>query len=205
MSRISRFAGSAATLAVLSLPAIALAADDAAGAAGGDGGAANPVAFQLVPFISALVIFGAAFFILAKVVWPKILGGLEAREGHIRSEVFQAEDARKKADEALAEYEKSLAAAKAEANEMIEKTKAEQTRLAAELRTQAEVELNQMRESARRNIEAAKRAALSEIYNEAATLATSVAEKILQREVNADDQRRLVDESVQQFSKEYAG
>ena len=37
-----------------------------------------------------------------------------------------------------------------------------------------------------------------------ATLATAVAGKILKREFNASDQGRLIEESVQQFTREYA-
>jgi F-type H+-transporting ATPase subunit b len=61
-----------------------------------------------------------------------------------------------------------------------------------------------MRESATRNIEAAKRAALREIYSEAAVLSTTVAAKILEREVNEQDQHRLVEESLAEVSNEYA-
>ena len=173
-------------------------------AEGGGGAAANPVAFNWVPFVSALVIFGIVFFILAKYVWPKILGGLEDRSNKIRSEVFAAEDLRKAAAEEKKQFERALADARAESARIIEHTKAEGSRLAADLRAKAEVELTAMREEAKANIEAAKRAAINEIYAETAALATSVAGKILKREVNADDQRRLVEESVNQFGREYA-
>lgn len=185
---------SQATVSVLML-----AADDAHAAA-----AANPVAFNWVPFVAALVIFGIVFFVLARFVWPKILGGLEDRANKIRSEVFAAEELRKAAAEEKKQFERSLADARAESARIIEQTKAEQSRLAADLRAKAEVELNAMRDEAKATIEAAKRAAINEIYAETATLATSVAGKILRREVNADDQRRLVEESVSQFGREYA-
>jgi F-type H+-transporting ATPase subunit b len=176
-----------------------LAAEESHGAA-----AANPVAFQWVPFVSALVIFGIVFFILAKFVWPKILGGLEDRANKIRSEVFAAEELRKAAAEEKKQFDRALTDARAESARIIEQTKAEQFRLAADLRAKAEVELNAMREEAKANIEAAKRAAINEIYAETAALATSVAGKILKREVNAHDQQRLVEESVNQFGREYA-
>lgn len=192
--RLTRLAGLATPLM---LSGVALAADAADHAASHDGGGgANPVAVEVVPFISALVIFGITFFILAKFVWPKILKGLDDRERKIRDEINSAEEARARANEALKDYERSLADARAEANRMIEATKAEQARMAADLRGKAETEVNQMRESAMQSIEAAKRAALNEIYAEAATLATSVASRILEREVNEQDQQRLVDETV---------
>lgn len=185
-------------LTVASLPGSALAAE-------GGHAAGGPMDFEWVPFVSALVVFGIAFFVLAKQVWPKILKGLADREDKIRSEVFAAEDLRKKAAEERRNFEKSIAEAKAEAQRMIEQTRAEQARLAADLRAKAEVELTQMRDEARRSIEAAKRAAINEIYEEGATLATKVAEKILQREVKVTDQARLVEESMGRLEQAVGG
>lgn len=188
--------GAGVTLAWAGMALAAEAAEGAHGAEGGHGGGANPVAVEIVPFVSALVIFGVALAILGKFVWPKLLKGLDEREKKIRDEIFSAEEARSRANAALKEYEKSLGEARAEANRMIESTKAEQARMAADLKAKAEVEVNQLRESAMQSIDAAKRAALSEIYSEAASLATAVASRILEREVNEQDQQRLVDETV---------
>ena len=88
---------------------------------------------------------------------------------------------------------------------MIEQTKAEQVRLAADLKAKSEAELNQMRDSAKRNIEAAKRAAIADLYRESAQLAVKIAEKILEREVNAADHSRLIDETLAEVTSEYAG
>ncbi len=57
-----------------------------------------------------------------------------------------------------------------------------------------------MRERAMRDIEAAKRAAVAEIYNESANLASMMASKILKRSVNAEDQTALLRETVDQFA-----
>ena len=179
---------------VLAMQSVLLAAE----------GGANPVEFNWVPFVAALVIFGITFFILYNAVWPKILGGLDARAEKIRSEVFAAEELRKTAAKEKAEFERALSDARAEGQRMIEATRAEQARLAADLRAKAEIELNQMRDQAKAQIEAAKRSAVNEIYSQAATLATAVASKILQREVNPDDQRRLVDESMGQINSDFA-
>ncbi|MDX2116162.1 MAG: F0F1 ATP synthase subunit B [Planctomycetota bacterium] len=190
------------TLVLAAFPALASAAADEHAAAG----AAKPdvMAFDLLQFGMAIAVFLIAFFILRTAVWPKILGGLEAREGKIRSEVFAAEELRKTAAKEKADFERALAEARTEAQRMIEQTKAEQLRLAADLKARAETELTELREQARLSIDAAKRAAISDIYSHAATLATNVASKILQREVNPDDQRRLVEESVGQMDRQYA-
>lgn len=183
-------------------PGLSLAAEAAAAGGGKDVAVTD---FSLVTFISSVLVFAAAYLILAKLAWPRIVGALDERAEKIKSEITSAEEARARADAALKEYEKSLAEARAESQRMLDETKAQQARYAAELRQQAEAEAQQLKRSAMDQIEAAKRAALSEIYAETAALATRVAERILQREVSEEDQRRLIDESVSEFTAEHNG
>ena len=63
----------------------------------------------------------------------------------------------------------------------------------------AQQEAEESKEHATREIEAAKQTALTEIYAQTANLATSIAEKIIRRNLNADDQRDLVDQSLKQL------
>jgi F-type H+-transporting ATPase subunit b len=163
-------------------------------------GAESPTAFYWLQLVLAIAVFVASIFILGKFAWPKILGALDEREQKILGEINAAEEARERADKALKEYESSLAEARAEANKMIEQTKADQSRLAAELRNQAEQQAAELMTEARRNIKAMKEAAVAEVYHEAAKAATQMAEKILERELNATDQQRLVDDAVSTFS-----
>lgn len=150
----------------------------------------------IVPAIVSLIVFSLVFAILATQVWPRISRGLEERANKIRDEIASAESSRKQAKEALEQYEKSLADARAEAHRMLEKTKAEQQAMAEELKAKAAAELGAMKDRARQDIESAKAAALAEIYEKAANAATAIAGKILQREVNARDQQRLIQEAL---------
>lgn len=193
----------AAAAALALTPAIAFAAEGSA-AHGGGSSEGSVTDLSVVQFISAIIVFIIVFAVLARTAWPKILEGLDAREKKIRSEIFAAEDARKKAAEAQREFERSLAAAKADAQRMIDETRAEQVRLAADLKVKAEAELAQLREAAMRDIEAAKKSAVAEIYADIATLATTAAGSILKRELNANDQRGLVEETMGKVAREYA-
>lgn len=173
-------------------------AHDDHGAAGhGEKAGVLPTVEQgIVPSIVALVVFGLVFAILATQVWPKINAGLEDRSRKIREEIAAAEAARKQAKDALEQYERSLADARAEAQAMLEQTKQQQQALAAELKAQADAELGQLRERARRDIEAAKRAALSEIQSKAVDLGIIAAGKVLQRQLTPQDQQRILEESL---------
>ncbi|HZW09085.1 MAG TPA: F0F1 ATP synthase subunit B [Phycisphaerales bacterium] len=149
--------------------------------------------------IFAVITFGIAFLVLAAKVWPTIAQGLKDREEKIRQEIASAEDARRQAAAALESYQHSLAEARAEAQKMLEETRSQQQALAAELRAKADVELNDIRDKARRDIEAAKRAALAEIYSESVNRAAEMAAKILGREINPSDHRRLVEDSLREL------
>lgn len=150
----------------------------------------------LVVATTSVVVFGIVLALLSTLVWPKIVKGLSDREAKIREEIESAERARRQARDALEQYQKSLAEARAEAQRMLEATKASQQVLAAELRAKADAELTALRDRARRDIESAKRAALKEIYDAAGDLAANMAAKILKREVQPGDTRRLMEESL---------
>ena len=162
------------------------------------------VSINYVNWIVAIIGFGSALFVGKTMIWPKVTEALDARDEKILGDLKKAEDAHRRAEEARQEYDKSLAEARAEKNRLIEETKAEQSRLAAKLRSESEQELNDMRSAARRDIEAAKRAAVAEIYAEAAHIGTAIAEKILEREINADDHRRLVEETLSEIGSSHA-
>jgi len=160
---------------------------------------ANPVSFQILPFVTALIIFGIAFGILATQVWPKILKGLDERERKIRTEIESAEEARARAQEAMREYEQSLAGARQEAAEMISKAKSDARAAAEELRARNDAELSDLKRRATAEIESAKQSAINELHAEASVLAAAIASRILEREITADDQKRLVEEALREL------
>jgi F-type H+-transporting ATPase subunit b len=161
---------------------------------------ADLIDFSIVIFITTIVVFLAVFFIAAKVIWPKILGGLEERERKIREEIQRAEESREQAKAVLAEYEKSLAQAREEANQMVAKAKQDAKAVADELRARNEQEITELKDRAFREIDAAKKLAIAEIHEESVSLAVSIARKILQREITTDDQKRLLEESMQELA-----
>ena len=157
---------------------------------------AEVMALNLLPAITSMVVFLLAFGFLYLKVWPKILGGLEDRDQKIRQEIANAEEAREKANAALAEYERELASARQEANDLIAQARADAKAVATELRDRNEAELTEMKQRAIRELETAKRAAITELHAETAMLAADIAGRILKREISAADQQRLVEESL---------
>jgi len=148
--------------------------------------------------IWVLAIFLIVLAILYRTAWKNLLTGLKAREQRIRSDIADAEATRTRAEATLREYNTQLASAEQRVRDMIAAATADGERMAMQIRARGEQEAQEAKERATREIDAAGKQALAEIYEQAATLATSVAEKILRRNLNADDQRDLVTRSLDQ-------
>lgn len=161
----------------------------------------NPVAVQLLPALTSIVVFVVFYLILRATVWPKIVGGLNDRAAKIRGEIKAAEQAREEAKAAQDEYTQTLAEARREAGEMIARAKGAAKTAADELRKRNEAELAEMKQRAGEDINSAKLAAIKELHMEAASLAAALAGKILQREISVDDQQRLVEESLRELGR----
>jgi F-type H+-transporting ATPase subunit b len=220
-TRLKRTLLALAAAACLLLPAAGLlrAAEDtppageragAAATAGSHEGAGGHE-YKLVPdkldaqtwtqAIWVLVIFVVLLVVLYPTAWKNVLAGLKAREQRIRQDIADAEAARAKAEETLREYNTRLATAEQQVRNIIDKSSRDAEQIANGIRTRAQEESERAKEQATRDIEAARNQAIAQIYDEAATLSTTIAEKILRRNLNPDDQRDLVAESLNQLQK----
>jgi F-type H+-transporting ATPase subunit b len=145
-----------------------------------------------------IIIFVALLAILYPTAWKNVLAGLKSREERIRRDIADAEAARAKAEATLRDYNQQLATAEGKIRDMLAKAQADGERIATNLRMQAQTESEEIKNRANREIEAAKEQAVAEVHQQMAVLATSVAEKIIRRNLNADDQRDLVSRSLEQ-------
>ncbi|MGD0389055.1 MAG: F0F1 ATP synthase subunit B [Tepidisphaeraceae bacterium] len=154
---------------------------------------------NLAQSIWILVLFLVVAIVLYKTAWKNVLVGLKARENRIRQDIADAEAARAKAEETLRQYDARLAGAEEKVREILDRAAVDAEKIATSIRMKAQVEAEDAKERATKEIDAAKNTALTEIYQQTADLATSIAEKIVRRTLNADDQRDLVNQSLEQF------
>jgi F-type H+-transporting ATPase subunit b len=168
----------------------------------GGGEASSPLygpSEGMITGIVTIVIFVLLVAVLGKYAWAPILSGLKAREDKIRKDIADAEATRSKAEATLRQYNEQLATAEQKVRDLLAKASTDAENMAAAIRTRGQQEAEEIKERATRDIDAAREQALSEIYEQTANLATRVAEKILRRNLNADDQRSLVNESLQEL------
>lgn len=146
-----------------------------------------------------LIIFVVMLAILYPTAWKNVLAGLKKREERIRGDIAAAEAANAKAQAAMREYQNQLAQAESKVRDLLSQAGADAEKLAAGVKVRAQQEAEEIKERATREIETSKNNALAEIYAQVATLSTSIAEKILRRSLNAEDQKDLVAQSLEQM------
>ncbi|MEE9212864.1 MAG: F0F1 ATP synthase subunit B [Phycisphaeraceae bacterium] len=168
-----------------------------------EAGEAAPSVFAgtIAQSIAAMIVFLLLLAILWKAAWGPILKGLQDRENKIKADLEHAEAAARDATATLEQYKTQLAEAQAEVRKIIDQGRAAADRLAAKLKDQAQADITQIHQRAQRDIKTAKEQAISEVYAQTAMLATQVAGKILQRQINAEDQQRFVQESLDELAR----
>lgn len=157
------------------------------------------IEFDAATAVWVIVIFIILLMVLYPTAWKGVLRGLEARESRIRKSIADAEQAQQRAEATLREYQQQLASAEAKVRELIGSATIQGEKLAEDIRGKAQQEAEDIRQRTNRDLELAKKQAISEIYEKAADISTSIAAKILQKNINADDQRELVRQSLDQL------
>jgi F-type H+-transporting ATPase subunit b len=189
-------------IAAMTLPAASLLAAPAEAAAQvkeAEPGLLDVNTSNMVAAIWVLSIFIILAVVLYRTAWKNVLAGLKGREARICNDIAQAEATRAKAEATLKEYTAQLATAEQKVRDLLSKAATDAEQLAASIRTRAQSEAEEIKDRATKEIDAAREQALTDIYQQTADLATKVAEKILRRNLNADDQRDLVNQSLSEL------
>jgi F-type H+-transporting ATPase subunit b len=149
--------------------------------------------------IWVLVVFAISFFVLRKTVYPVITAALDKRANAINTEIDHAEQTRKDADKLLDEYRERLKEARAQAEEIVERARKSAEVHERDSQAEAVTKREQMMEQTRRDIEAETRRAIQEIRSEVAELTILATEKVTRKVLNADDQKRLVEDALSEL------
>jgi len=168
-----------------------------------EGGAgAHPGLLNVNPglMIWTIVTFVLLLVVLRIMAWGPLQKSLDAREQRIRDAVEGAEKARRDSEELLARHHKMLDEAKDEARQIIEEGKQDGLKLRQEILEQARTDAEEHKARARRELDLATDAAKKELWDHATRLSTEIAERILRRALDRKDDRRLVENVVEEFS-----
>jgi F-type H+-transporting ATPase subunit b len=164
--------------------------------------APNPV----LPELNELIWIGIAFVLLLvlglKFAYPAVAKAMDERSERIRADLEAAEQAKEAALAEQASYQASLADAKGEANRIIEEARAAAEALRSERASVAEAEAAEIRAKANADAESIKAQALVALRSEVTALALGAAERVVERSLDGDAQRSLIDEYIDQVGSQ---
>jgi F-type H+-transporting ATPase subunit b len=193
--------GALATVVAASLAFVGplLAEEEAAGGGGG--------LFTINPglVVWTWIVFLILLVVLRKWAWGPILGALEAREQRIQEALDSAAREREEARRLLEEQRRLLDESRGEAQHIITGSRKAAERLRMELLEEAQKQREKIMERAREDIEHERDEALEALRREAVELSISAAGRVLHRELDSEENRRLVEEYLEKLAAEQNG
>jgi F-type H+-transporting ATPase subunit b len=149
--------------------------------------------------IWTLITFAIVLFVLRRVAFGRIQGIIDARRERIREALDEADKARQEARELRELTKKEREEAKADRERILEESRRQAQKLFEQARQGADEDLRERLEKNREEIDAENRRIREQIRRDVVELTLMAAEKVTGKSLDADDQRRLVDETIEEL------
>ena len=143
-----------------------------------------------------IITFIVLLLILWKAAWKPLVEALDARAEKVRGDIENADRSRQEAEKLLAQHKLMMDNARNEAAKFIADSRAEAEKMKNEIVEKAGSDAKDVSERARKEINLAKDKALADIKAEIVTLSTEIAAKIINKNLNPNDQKSLVEETL---------
>ena len=147
--------------------------------------------------IWTLLIFLVLLLVLSKFAFPPLLSAVEAREQSLQDAIDAAKRDREAAAALLAEHQAAIAGARGEAQQIIAQGRATSEELKEKMIAETRKQQEELLIRARQEIELDKQRAIVQLRREAVELAIAGAGKVVQRNLDTDANRRLVNEFLE--------
>ena len=133
------------------------------------------------------------FIVLKKNLFKPVMQMIEDRQNEIDDMYRKANDSQRQAEALQAQYEEKFAAATQEADRIVKEAVHRGHDREAEIIRIANEEASAIREKASADIAQERKKAVAEAKGEISELALEIAEKVVEKSLDSDDQKRLVD------------
>jgi F-type H+-transporting ATPase subunit b len=151
------------------------------------------------------LVFLVLLFVLRKWAWGPILGALESREQRIQETLDGAARDREDASKLLEEQRQILDESRDHAQHILADSRKAAEALRAEMLDAARSQKDQIVASAREDIERERDQALDMLRREAVDLSISAAGRVLHKELDSKENRRIVEEYLEGLVAEEKG
>lgn len=159
----------------------------------------------IIPKWSEVIWGGIAWLIvmlaLVKFALPALKKTMQAREDRIRGDLESAATAKSTAEAELAQYRAQLADARTEASRIIEEARQAADQVRNERLAVVETEADELRARAQEDIRLASERAMADLRGQVASMSIELAEKIVERNLDASTQQALIDSYIAQVGK----
>ena len=165
-----------------------------------EAGGGNPL-IDVVPglMIWTIVTFLIVLFVLRRFAFARIQGLIDERRERIREALDEADKARQEARELRELTRKEREEAQADRERILDETRRQAQAQAEQARKKAEEDLRRRLDENQRAFEAESRRLREEIRRDVVELTLLTAEKVTGKVLDADDQRRLIDETIEEI------
>ena len=161
-------------------------------------------AFVGVNFWTALFILLntlVIFFVAKKFLFGPVMNIIETRQQEIDDMYTQAETSREEAVKLQAEYEDKLSQAAATSERLVKEATVRAQGREEEIIREANARAEAIRAKASADIAQEKKKALNDAKDEISVIALAIAGKVVGRELDAQDQRNLVDSFIEELGE----
>ena len=152
----------------------------------------------LVPWtlIAQILNLFIQMYLIKRFLFKPIKEVLEKRRQMADQEIREAKEAREEAETIKKEYENNIAGAREEAAQIVQSAKKEAENRADQMIQAAEAEVTRMHQKAEADIAQERKKALNEVKDEIGGIAMDIAGKVVEREINEADHKKLIDEFI---------
>lgn len=155
--------------------------------------------------IVEIVAFLVILYFLGRKVIPYVNQMIDARQKEIAESLQAAEKAREEADETRAQRQQILDEARQQAREIVASANRTADQVRSDGQERGQQEYDRLVASADAEIALAKQRALDEITSRVGQLVLSTARQVIEREIDAQRHRALIDEAVAALRTEASG
>jgi F-type H+-transporting ATPase subunit b len=158
----------------------------------------TPTGLVVHPFwvLVSIVNFLVILYLLRRYLWGPVLTILATRAERIREGLAIAEQAKAERERLKTDVERQLAAARRDAQAIVDRMTKTAEAAAGEIRMDAKKEADRIRERGREDAKQLHDQALAQLRSELAGMVVLAASRVLGREVDADQHRALIERSL---------
>lgn len=152
---------------------------------------------MLFAWVNLLILY----LFLKKLLFKPLKNMIDSRQAEIDGMYSDAEEKNREAEALRGDYEKRLAEASAESEEMLRTATRRAELREEEILREAAREADRIIERAEERIELERRAALEDIKNEVSDVALEIAAAVIERDLSPDEHRELINGFISEMGK----